>query len=129
MILIKPSGFDITGAGETGKLASNAVGIVTYRGDHSGCAFRKRFTSVLNSGYVTEGRARGQLTNLRPTVLEAVVGAGLITDLAEEAGMTAIFIYSRRPFVRLFHDALDMTRLTCGASAWITIRQGITNPV
>ncbi|VDZ80583.1 Propionate catabolism operon regulatory protein PrpR [Salmonella bongori] len=40
------------------------------------------------------------------------MGAGLITDLAEEAGMTAIFIYSAATVRQAFHDALDMTRLT-----------------
>lgn len=44
--------------------------------------------------------------------IDAVVGAGLITDLAEEAGMTGIFIYSAATVRQAFSDALDMTRLT-----------------
>ena len=43
---------------------------------------------------------------------EAVVGAGLITDLAEEAGMTGIFIYSAATVRQAFSDALDMTRMS-----------------
>lgn len=41
-----------------------------------------------------------------------MVGAGLITDLAEEAGMTGIFIYSAATVRRAFSDALDMTRMS-----------------
>ncbi|WP_171839577.1 PrpR N-terminal domain-containing protein, partial [Listeria monocytogenes] len=62
--------------------------------------------------YVTEEDARGQINELKANGIEAVVGAGLITDLAEEAGMTAIFIYSAATVRQAFHDALDMTRLT-----------------
>ncbi|WP_252369097.1 PrpR N-terminal domain-containing protein, partial [Escherichia coli] len=38
--------------------------------------------------------------------------AGLITDLAEEAGMTGIFIYSAATVRQAFSDALDMTRMS-----------------
>lgn len=41
-----------------------------------------------------------------------MVGAGLITDLAEEAGMTGIFIYSAATVRQAFSDALDMTRMS-----------------
>ncbi len=40
--------------------------------------------------YITEEDARGQINELKANGTEAVVGAGLITDLAEEAGMTGI---------------------------------------
>ncbi|MFR4486975.1 MAG: PrpR N-terminal domain-containing protein [Escherichia coli] len=53
--------------------------------------------------YITE-EARGQINELKANGTEAVVGAGLITDLAEEAGMTGIFIppppYARRSAMR-----------------------------
>jgi propionate catabolism operon transcriptional regulator len=62
--------------------------------------------------YITEEDARGQINELKAGGTQAVVGAGLITDLAEEAGMTGIFIYSAATVRQAFVDALDMTRLT-----------------
>jgi propionate catabolism operon transcriptional regulator len=44
--------------------------------------------------------------------MQAVVGAGLITDLAEEAGMQGIFLYSSATVRQAFEDALELARLT-----------------
>lgn len=114
VILIKPSGFDVLQAlAKAGKLTSS-IGIVTYQETISALlAFQKTFHLCLEQrSYVTEEDARGQINELKANGIEAVVGAGLITDLAEEAGMTAIFIYSAATVRQAFHDALDMTRLT-----------------
>ncbi|HCL5294385.1 TPA: propionate catabolism operon regulatory protein PrpR [Salmonella enterica] len=114
VILIKPSGFDVLQAlAKAGKLTSS-IGIVTYQETIPALlAFQKTFHICLEQrSYVTEEDARGQINELKANGIEAVVGAGLITDLAEEAGMTAIFIYSAATVRQAFHDALDMTRLT-----------------
>lgn len=114
VILIKPSGFDVLQAlAKAGKLTSS-IGIVTYQETIPALlAFQKTFHLCLEQrSYVTKEDARGQINELKANGIEAVVGAGLITDLAEEAGMTAIFIYSAATVRQAFHDALDMTRLT-----------------
>lgn len=114
VILIKPSGFDVLQAlAKAGKLTSS-IGIVTYQETIPALlAFQKTFHLCLEQrSYVTEEDARGQINELKANGIEAVIGAGLITDLAEEAGMTAIFIYSAATVRQAFHDALDMTRLT-----------------
>jgi propionate catabolism operon transcriptional regulator len=41
-----------------------------------------------------------------------VVGAGLITDLAEQAGMLGVFVYSAASIRSAFDDALELARLT-----------------
>lgn len=54
--------------------------------------FQQTFDLPLEQrSYVTEEDARGQIAELKATGIQAVVGAGLISDLAEEAGLTAIF--------------------------------------
>ena len=76
-------------------------------------AFQKTFNLRLDQrSYITEEDARGQINELKANGTEAVVGAGLITDLAEEAGMTGIFIYSAATVRQAFSDALDMTRMS-----------------
>jgi transcriptional regulator with AAA-type ATPase domain len=56
-------------------------------------------------------RAR-QINEMKAAGIEAIVGAGLITDLAEEAGLTGVFVYSAASIRQAFDDALEMARLT-----------------
>ena len=114
VILIKPSGFDVLQAlAKAGKLTSS-IGVITYQETIPALiAFQKTFNLRLEQrSYITEEDARGQINELKANGIEAAVGAGLITDLAEEAGMTGIFIYSAATVRQAFSDALDMTRLT-----------------
>ncbi len=114
VILIKPSGYDVLQAlAKAGKLTSS-IGVVTYQETIPALvAFQKTFNLRLDQrSYITEEDARGQINELKANGTEAVVGAGLITDLAEEAGMTGIFIYSAVTVRQAFSDALDMTRMS-----------------
>ena len=114
VILIKPSGYDVLQAlAKAGKLTSS-IGVVTYQETIPALvAFQKTFNLRLDQrSYITEEDARGQINELKANGTEAVVGAGLITDLSEEAGMTGIFIYSAATVRQAFSDALDMTRMS-----------------
>ena len=114
VILIKPSGYDVLQAlAKAGKLTSS-IGVVTYQETIPALvAFQKTFNLRLDQrSYITEEDARGQINELKANGTEAVVGAGLITDLAEEPGMTGIFIYSAATVRQAFSDALDMTRMS-----------------
>ena len=99
--------------GKSRKLTSS-IGVVTYQETIPALvAFQKTFNLRLDQrSYITEEDARGQINELKANGTEAVVGAGLITDLAEEAGMTGIFIYSAATVRQAFSDALDMTRMS-----------------
>lgn len=96
VILIKPSGFDVLQALAKAELTSS-IGIVTYQQTLPALiAFQKTFNLQLEQrSYVTEEDARGQINELKANGIDAVVGAGLITDLAEEAGMTGILYLFR----------------------------------
>ncbi|HAT8015488.1 propionate catabolism operon regulatory protein PrpR [Citrobacter rodentium] len=114
VILIKPSGFDVLHAlAKAGKLTAS-IGVITYQETLPALvAFQKTFGLRLEQrSYVTEEDARGQINELKANGIEAVVGAGLITGLAEEAGMKGIFIYSAASVRQGFIDALDISRLT-----------------
>src|SRR5690606_5084570 len=56
--------------------------------------------------------ARASINELKALGVEVIVGAGLITDLAEEAGLTGVFLYSAASIRQAFDDALEMARLT-----------------
>lgn len=127
VILIKPSGFDVLQAlAKAGKLTSS-IGVVTYQETIPALvAFQKTFNLRLDQrSYITEEDARGQINELKANGTEAVVGAGLITDLAEEAGITGIFIYSAATVRQAFSDALDMTRMSLRNNAHNTTRNAL----
>lgn len=112
VILIKPSGYDVLQAlAKAGKLQSS-IGVVTYQETIPAIvAFQKTFNLRIDQrSYITDDDARGQINELKANGTEAVVVAGLITDLAEEAGMTGIFIYSAATVRQAFSDGLDTTK-------------------
>ena len=128
VILIKPSGFDVLQAlAKAGKLTSS-IGVITYQETIPALlAFQKTFNLQLEQrSYITEEDARGQINELKAGGTQAVVGAGLITDLAEEAGMTGIFIYSaatvRQAFVDALTEAAQFAQNDKGAAADTYIR-------
>lgn len=114
VILIKPSGFDLLQAlAKAGKLTPS-IAVVTYQQTLAALiAFQETFNLQLELRcYTTEEDARGQISELKAKGIKAVVGAGLVSDLATEAGLSAIFIYSAATVRQAFSDALDLTRLT-----------------
>jgi propionate catabolism operon transcriptional regulator len=52
------------------------------------------------------------MDEMKAAGIDVIVGAGLITDLAEEAGLTGIFLYSAASIRQAFDDALELARLT-----------------
>ncbi len=66
----------------------------------------------MQRSYVTAEDARAQISEMKAAGVKAVVGAGLITDLAEEAGLTGVFVYSAASIRQAFEDALDISRAT-----------------
>lgn len=116
VILVKPGGFDLLQALSKARRTADRIGVITYKTPLPALMeFQQTFDLPLEQrSYVTEEDARGQIAELKATGIQAVVGAGLISDLAEEAGLTAIFLYSAATLRAAFSDALDVTRLMLG---------------
>lgn len=114
VVVAKASGFDVMQALARARRVSQRIGVITYQAplreldefaDTFGIAIAQRT-------YVTEEDARASLNELKALGVEVIVGAGLITDLAEEAGLTGVFLYSAASIRQAFDDALEMARLT-----------------
>ena len=116
VILVKPGGFDLLQALSQAGRTADRIGVITYKTPLPALMeFQQTFDLPLEQrSYVTEEDARGQIAELKAAGIQAVVGAGLISDLAEEAGLTAIFLYSAATLRAAFSDALDVTRLMLG---------------
>ncbi|MFZ6774806.1 propionate catabolism operon regulatory protein PrpR [Undibacterium sp. SXout7W] len=114
VVIAKASGFDVMQALARARRVSPKIGLITYQETMPELVdFKTTFGFELEQRtYVTEEDARAQIRELKTLGIEAIVGAGLITDLAEEAGLTGIFMYSAESIRQSFEDALEIARLT-----------------
>lgn len=114
VVIAKASGFDVMQALARARKVSRQIAIVTYQETMPELAeFKATFGfQVEQRTYVTEEDAKSQISELKAMGIQAIVGAGLITDLAEEAGLTGIFMYSAGSIRQAFDDAIEISRLT-----------------
>jgi propionate catabolism operon transcriptional regulator len=114
VVVAKASGFDVMQALARARKISPDIGIVTYQETMPALAeFQDTFSLQLKQRtYATEEDARAAINELKAAGVKAVVGAGLITDLAEEAGLTGVFLYSAATIRQAFEDALEIARFT-----------------
>ncbi|MFZ6689052.1 propionate catabolism operon regulatory protein PrpR [Undibacterium sp. SXout11W] len=119
VVIAKASGFDVMQGLARARKVSSEIGIITYQETMPELAdFKTTFGfNIEQRTYVTEEDARAQIGELKASGIRAIVGAGLITDLAEEAGLTGIFMYSATSIRQAFDDALELARLTALESA------------
>lgn len=114
VVIAKASGFDVMQALSRARKITPDIGIITYQ---STMPALKEFQSafgfrIVQRKYVTEEDARAQIHALKASGIKAIVGAGLITDLAVEAGLAAVFVYSSASIRQAFDDALEIAKLT-----------------
>lgn len=114
VVVARASGFDVMQALARARQVTRRIGLVTYQEAMPALAeFQQMFgLEIAQRTYATEEDARAVVDELKAGGIEAVVGAGLITDLAEEAGMRGIFLYSAATVRQSFEDALELARLT-----------------
>ena len=114
VVIAKASGFDVMQALARARKVSRQIAIITYQETMPELVdFKTTFGfQVEQRTYVTEEDAKSQIGELKAMGVQAIVGAGLITDLAEEAGLTGIFMYSAGSIRQAFDDAIEISRLT-----------------
>lgn len=114
VVIAKASGFDVMQALARARRVSARIGVITYQAQLPQLTeFAATFgVPIAQRTYVTEEDARAQINDLKAAGIEVIIGAGLITDLAEEAGLTGVFIYSAGSIRQAFDDALELARLT-----------------
>ncbi|MBD2793536.1 propionate catabolism operon regulatory protein PrpR [Xenorhabdus szentirmaii] len=114
VIIAKASGFDFMQALARARQISSRIGVINYQNTLPVLEeFQQRFNlRIEQRSYVTEEDARAQVNALKSMGIKVIVGAGLITDLACEAELVGIFIYSADSIRQAFQDALEMARIT-----------------
>ncbi len=114
VIIAKASGFDVMQALAKARKISPDIGMITYQETMPSLVeFQNTFgLNIVQRTYATEEDARSQINELKAAGIKAIVGAGLITGLAQEAGLAGIFVYSAASIRQAFDDALELARLT-----------------
>lgn len=116
VVIIKASGFDVMQALARARKLSPKIGIVSYQQAMPELAeFMHAFDCAIEQRtYTTIEDARAQINELQASGIRAVVGAGLITDLAVAAGMHGVFMYSADSARQAIEHALELLRLRPG---------------
>lgn len=114
VVTAKASGFDVMQALARARKITPHIGLITYQQTMPELAdFQATFgLQIAQRTYVTAEDARAQINELKAAGIQAIVGAGLITDLVEEAGLAGIFVYSAASIRQAFDDALEIARFT-----------------
>ena len=114
VVIAKASGFDVMQALARARKITPEIGLITYQETMPELAeFQATFgLQIVQRTYATEEDARAQINELKAAGIKAIVGAGLITDLAEEAGLAGVFVYSAASIRQAFEDALEIARFT-----------------
>jgi propionate catabolism operon transcriptional regulator len=114
VVIAKASGFDVMQALARARKIAPDIGLITYQETMPELAeFQATFgLRIVQRAYTTEEDARSQINELKAAGIKAIVGAGLVTDLAEEAGLAGVFLYSAASIRQAFVDALEIARFT-----------------
>src|SRR3569833_378739 len=88
VVVARASGYDVMQALARARKITSDIAVVTYQQTLPQLAeFQATFgLKITQCTYVTEEDARAQISELKAAGIKAIVGAGLVTDLAEEAG-------------------------------------------
>jgi propionate catabolism operon transcriptional regulator len=114
VVLINPTGFDVMHALARARRSSASVALVTHGETPDEV---RRFAAaygieVVFASYESAEDAENCVLDLRDRGVGAVVGPGLVTDLAARAGMEAVFLYSRASVRSAFDTALEVAQAT-----------------
>ncbi len=114
VVIAKASGFDVMQALARARKIAPEIGLINYQETLTELAeFQQTFAlPIMQRSYVTVEDARAQINEMKAAGIKAIVGAGLITDLAEEAGLAGVFVYSSASIRQAFEDAFDIASAT-----------------
>lgn len=114
VISVKASGFDVMQALARARKIAPEIAIISYQNTLPALQeFCQTFgNDIIQRSYRTEEDARAQIIELKAMGIKAIVGAGLITDLAIEAGLAGVLLYSSDSIRQAFDDALELLRQT-----------------
>jgi propionate catabolism operon transcriptional regulator len=108
VVLLKVGGYDLMAALCQARALSSRIAVVLH---HEVAPELRQFTGLFDiplelRAYDTQDDARRRIQELAGLGVEVVVGAGMVADLAEQAGLASIFLYSIDSARAALDDAL-----------------------
>lgn len=112
VVLVKVGGFDLMQALTRAKRLSSRVGLVAYEGMAPDMApFSELFElAVEQRSYRTEEEALSCVQELKNLGMTVLVGSGMVADLADQMGLTGVFLYSSDAVREALDDAVEVAR-------------------
>ncbi|MDE2400585.1 MAG: propionate catabolism operon regulatory protein PrpR [Burkholderiales bacterium] len=112
VVLVKVGGFDLMQALTQAKRLAARVGVITYEGmapelSPFGELFR---LEVAQRSYRTEDEAQACVRELAHLGIGVMVGSGVVADVADQMGLTGMFLYSLDAVRGALEDALEVAR-------------------
>lgn len=112
VVLVKVGGFDVMQALAMARRVSTHIGLVTYEGMAPDLTpFAESLDlALVQRTYRTEDDAQACVIELKNMGVKAVIGPGLVADLADQAGLAGVFLYSTGAVRDALEDAVEVAR-------------------
>ena len=112
VVLVRPDGFDLMLALAQAHRVSSRIAVVTHQAEVPAFAdFQDSFgLDIPQRAFATAEDARALVRELVAKGFKAIVGTGLAADLAEQAGVAGILMYSADTIRQAFENAIEMSR-------------------
>ncbi|WP_220347779.1 PrpR N-terminal domain-containing protein [Alkalilimnicola ehrlichii] len=111
--LVTLTGFDVLKALAEARRISERIGVVTHGAVPPELAqFKAQFGLPLTlRAYHTADDARARVRELADAGTEAIIGPGLVADLAVRSGLAGIFLYSHHSVAEALDKAIEIARV------------------
>ncbi len=112
VVLVKASGFDLMQALARARKVSRHIGVITHQQELPTFGeFVDSFAlGIEQRSFSTAEEAREHVAELVALGVGAIVGTGLVAELAEKAGIAGILLYSAQTIRAAFESALELAR-------------------
>lgn len=112
VMLVRVTGFDMLAALIRARKISARIAVITHQAITPELEqFKELFhLSIVQRSYVTVADAEEAVEDLVRRGIEVIVGPGLVTDLAEAAGIRGVFLYSEASVREAFDEAISLVR-------------------
>ncbi len=112
VVLVKVGGFDVMQALARARRVASRMGLVTYEGMAPDLApFAESIgLGLVQRTYRTEEDAQAAVQELKSLGVQVLIGPGLVADLADQMGLTGVFLYSGDAVREALEDAVEVAR-------------------